>query len=74
MGGRTLFEVLRSKWDCLFNLNVACFPVVLLEDVFVVATRLGLLKGVGRMCSPPIFRKLRNNNYLFYLFKYREKL
>ena len=43
--GRTPYEVLRSKWDRLFNLNVACFPVVLLDDLFVAATRLGFVGG-----------------------------
>ena len=45
MNGRTPFEVLKSKWDRLTNLNVACFPVVLLDDLFVSAMNLGLLWG-----------------------------
>jgi len=45
MNGRTPFDVLKSRWDRLFNLNVAGFPVVLLDDLFVVATRLGLIGG-----------------------------
>ncbi|SNR91846.1 hypothetical protein SAMN06265340_12010, partial [Desulfurobacterium atlanticum] len=53
MNGRTPFEVLKSKWDCLFNLNVACFPVVLLEDVFVVANRLGVLEKGGENVLTP---------------------
>ncbi|SNR85629.1 hypothetical protein SAMN06265340_1111, partial [Desulfurobacterium atlanticum] len=56
MNGRTPFEVLKSKWDCLFNLNVACFPVVLLEDVFVVANRLGVLEKGGENVLTP-YRK-----------------
>ncbi|SNR76737.1 hypothetical protein SAMN06265340_105149, partial [Desulfurobacterium atlanticum] len=53
MNGRTPFEVLKSKLDCLFNLNVACFPVVLLEDVFVVANRLGVLEKGGENVLTP---------------------
>ncbi|SNR71827.1 hypothetical protein SAMN06265340_1041, partial [Desulfurobacterium atlanticum] len=57
MNGRTPFEVLKSKWDCLFNLNVACFPVVLLEDVFVVANRLGVLEKGGENVLTPYLLK-----------------
>ena len=52
INGRTPFEVLRSKWDRLFNLNVASFPVVLLDDVFVVTTRLGLFRGGEYVFTP----------------------
>ena len=52
MNGRTPFEVLRSKWDRLFNLNVACFPVVLLDDLFMACTRLGLIGGGEYVLTP----------------------
>ncbi|SNR80710.1 hypothetical protein SAMN06265340_10796, partial [Desulfurobacterium atlanticum] len=58
MNGRTPFEVLKSKWDCLFNLNVACFPVVLLEDVFVVANRLGVLEKGGENVLTPYQKRI----------------
>ncbi len=47
MKGRTPYKILRSRWNRLFNLNVACSPVVLLGDLFVAATRLGFV-GSGK--------------------------
>ena len=45
MGGRTPYQVLKDKWNRLVNLNVISFPVFLVEDLFIIATRLGMLGG-----------------------------
>jgi hypothetical protein len=34
------------------NFNVACFPVVLLDDLFMVCTRLGLVGGGEYVLTP----------------------
>jgi hypothetical protein len=60
MGGRIPYQVLKDKWNRLVNLNVISFPVFLVENLFIIANRLGMLGGEYVLAPHPARNSLKS--------------